>query len=350
MAPLPSSAAVISPPQPDGRMDLLELGWRHRCAGRYRESAQSLSRLVEHCRTAYGDGSREHIAAMHQLGLTHVESGDADKAAEALSEALEAHNRLVPADPQLLGAIHLALGATNARRHQLELAEESYHHAAEVLTEAFGKDFPGATSAHFNLGLVYLEGGRLRQAKHHLLRAQALARCVLGPPTADLGDILCALGEAHLRAGDKGAAVDAYRKAVGALGRSCGERHARTSLARVDLAFALMQRRKEAEAIAQLLTARDAQQADAAGDAAELARTCRVLACVYVQAGRLHDAALTLRHLQQQLSTREPALNDDAEGPRDEAVGDQDGGIAKMLHAVHVLEKERNSSAAGGRR
>lgn len=131
----------------------------------------------------------------YQLGLAHLQAGDATAAATALQRAVE----LKPDDPNALYARGVALADSGATAE----AEASWRRLLDLQ--------PGHLTARYMLGRLLAVRGRFDDAESELKRAldeTPAGQSVIAARTAE------ALGEVHLAQGRRADAIDAWRRGL----------------------------------------------------------------------------------------------------------------------------------------
>jgi tetratricopeptide (TPR) repeat protein len=254
---------------------------------------EHLQKLLSLCQATFGDHSQELVAARHQHALALISAGEHAAAAEGLQECIGTYYRHGMQQACLLASMHIALGVALHAQERHDGAEECYLHAIDLVHEHFGREDPAASSAHSNLGALYLKRGDIDQAKRHFELALRRGQCIMGVFRLKLAAVHRCLAECHAHELSWAAALSERTKALRIYERQLGFDDERTASARVEVAHAHVRLRDLNPALGQLLKARVAWAH--ARDQPALLRVSRLLACVYCACGRYADAAVELR-------------------------------------------------------
>lgn len=140
-----------------------------------------------------------------------------DEALPHLQRCLAIRRRTLPPDhPDLFDVIgHLA--GYYSRKGQHELALTYHKDALDIVEKTRGRAHPGYWMMHLNLGTEYSELGQIDRAHAHLLQTLHGSRQNLGPDHLVVAQTLSNLGEIALRRGEVAQAIEMERSAVAVL-------------------------------------------------------------------------------------------------------------------------------------
>ena len=168
--------------------------------------ASALERLDQHAAALAALRAADELAPgnpriLYRLGNQYQRTGQAEQAVDAYRQAIRRDKKLLPA--------HFNLGAVLFELGRLDEALAAYVIALEPIDEAFRKGQtvdPVNALAYRNLGAIYLQGEEYRQAVAAYAKARQLA-----PSDSQ---VLYNLGFAHYRLGQWDEAREAYEHAL----------------------------------------------------------------------------------------------------------------------------------------
>lgn len=131
-----------------------------------------------------------NFEAAYQLGWTHFQKGEMDK-------ALEFSRKAVELEPNHAGAIY-NMAISYFALKQFEPASSAFKQLAD--------QYPRHELAWFGLGRSYMELGRIEEARTTLEHTR-----VINPTSSDVN---FALGQAYERSGETEKAIEAYKEAL----------------------------------------------------------------------------------------------------------------------------------------
>lgn len=245
-------SAIQDPHDPQTLKALRSLSRSLNRSGRYSEARTALEQAIAALEARPDDHPLELAELRISLANLLSDHGDHEYAGR-LIEASVAQMETLPTDDDLgllrrRGSALYDLGLVLSKVGDSRRAEITFRRAADLLETGFGKDNPVAAEAHEMLGLIYLQQGRLTEARRTYLDVLARNRRALGDNSANVVSTLFSLGDTEERLGDIDAAWQYLQQAATVSEAVLGPHHATTAFAQRDLAAMLAKLGREKEA------------------------------------------------------------------------------------------------------
>ena len=193
----------------------LTLGEYCAIAGRLREADDILTSIVAQVRKNPAALPNDLAYALEDLGCVRRDLGRLDEAQALLLEAKSAYESARPQWLPYLASIHDSLGGLAVARGDLAGAELEHREALRLRDAYTPYDLNHVRSA-YALGLVLTRRGKLAEAEPLLSEALARRTAYAGMESADVAQVLDALGELYLAKGSLDRADDALARALAA--------------------------------------------------------------------------------------------------------------------------------------
>ena len=161
------------------------LGNALRCAGKYNEAADVLTRVLRAMKRANGEDDEHTLLTANMLAATYQQQGKVAKAEELKVWVLAANTRLNGKEhPETLGAAD-NLAITYAEQGRLAEAEELQVSVLEARTRLQGTEHPEMLTAAGNLAATYSRQGKHAEAEELQAEALVVSRRMLGAEHPD---------------------------------------------------------------------------------------------------------------------------------------------------------------------
>ncbi len=238
-------AEIFGEGHPDTIVSLSDLAMVYEDQGRFAEAAELLEQAVERLRALHGESHPQYLdklnllrlvydkldrdeealrifdqvlagrqrlfgphhpqtlTSLNDLAVRKFERGELDAAAELLREVIERRRQVSgPFHGETLTSM-TNLAAVYRRQERVEDALALLREVLRLQQEAAGEDHPRSLLYQHNLARVCEDAGRMDEALELLVEVVERARRVLPAGHAQLGTYVAALGECHLRRGER---------------------------------------------------------------------------------------------------------------------------------------------------
>lgn len=238
-------AEIFGEGHPDTILSLSDLAMVYQDQGRFAEAAELLEQAVERLRALHGESHPQYLdklnllrlvydkldrdeealrifdqvlagrqrlfgphhpqtlTSLNDLAVRKFERGELDAAAELLREVIERRRQVSgPFHGETLTSM-TNLAAVYRRQERVEDALALLREVLRLQQEAAGEDHPRSLLYQHNLARVCEDAGRMDEALELLAEVVERARRVLPAGHAQLGTYVAALGECHLRRGER---------------------------------------------------------------------------------------------------------------------------------------------------
>ncbi len=228
-----------------GPLDVLLLRARRgvgtvaRTRGQYADAATALAAALEHAEAAFGPESAEAGYVCNDLGVLGKFTAAFDDAARWYARALAIAEQTAGPRSDAVATLHHNLAGLAHSRRRAEDGLTSGRLSVEIRRELLGDDHVDVAADRANLGGLLMDVGAIDEAEECFDAARRTYEQLFGPDHLEVAiawNNLAAVAEAR---GDRGRAIEFYRRALELKTAALGERHPSTLVTAVNLGYAV---------------------------------------------------------------------------------------------------------------
>jgi tetratricopeptide (TPR) repeat protein len=193
----------------------------------------------------------EHLAvadAWVSLGLSQLESGEANEAEASFRKALAIRLKSLDKDDETITQIHYYIGRSFFEREDFVLAKQSYEHCLEIYEDECRPEDAFLATVLDALASLHHDRDKYEQAESYLKRSLFIRLCVLEPFDAAIAESLNHLGWLYSQHGLFQRAENLFLSALDIWMSILGLEHANTAMCLENYAYVLKKTGRDKEA------------------------------------------------------------------------------------------------------